>query len=611
MKKESVESNSKNDKDSEAISNIAEVVFWQNKGSKSQKDIEEQIQESYKKMQAEIDSRLAPIITKLTEVKADPGLINRTISGVKETARTSFFNKIISTDITKIEEVKDSAKSDAIKFILPVDGFEVLPGKVGATKANNYLMEYLNQKEESTPKIKMESNNIGNIGNIGDILNNLKSVNNSFNFWKNSMDSVTKEKIDKEFSDAQTGDEDSIVSEYIAQQALLGYYKKCLEIQNFEQWDDYSKYSMFKNMVALNQIDSKLSEEALKFFSENCGINLDNDEIYSKYIEFGKKALGSDFQKESPQEIFENLSEYAHKDLNQENLLGNFEDLEYETKSYVQSEAIRESVSNYLEENTDKNNVLDLVNENFDGALTYLIESINSQNISDQEKDIKSDIKKIVIKRFEQEKDNEFYNDEYTNEKKKIIFRSIIEEKVPENGQVNISDFEELIELDSYIFKEALDEVIQKGRTIDSINKEDLEDLITAEPKKIAHVLEIGENKEHDLDEDLYKSIIIGSESEEQLNANRETFEQMIKTNRELSVKVLNGFLKERSEQNSQNFKLNRAVDTFSSTLTMTKEKETVLDASKVEVQDIVHTFGVKKQNETSSHGFDESEPTR
>lgn len=107
--------------DDDLIKNIASEVEKNDKeNNKSQSEIEEQIELGYIKLKSDIKKILNPILQAMIEAKVDGGLITSIEEEIYSGARKTFFNRVIDSDISNMEEISKSVKSESLKQLTPL-----------------------------------------------------------------------------------------------------------------------------------------------------------------------------------------------------------------------------------------------------------------------------------------------------------------------------------------------------------------------------------------------------------------------------------------------------------------------------------------------------------
>lgn len=159
MEENNKEVTEKKNEDEKAISNVAEFVFLQNKGSKNKKEIEEEIEYGYKKLMIKIDEKLKVF----TQSNIEPSIINRLTSKVKRDARKNFFNAVLDIDINEIDLLVNNVAIESINPITKIEYDEKNPLEIiepnegmilnylrnekEVTFKDNVLMDFLNDKD--------------------------------------------------------------------------------------------------------------------------------------------------------------------------------------------------------------------------------------------------------------------------------------------------------------------------------------------------------------------------------------------------------------------------------------------------------------------------------
>ena len=108
-------------KDEDLIKNIAgEMNSKDKKNNKSQSEIEEQIEQGYIRLKADINKTLTPILQAMIEAGADGGLVSTLELEIYSDARKTFFSSVINSDISNMEVISQNVQKESLKQLTPL-----------------------------------------------------------------------------------------------------------------------------------------------------------------------------------------------------------------------------------------------------------------------------------------------------------------------------------------------------------------------------------------------------------------------------------------------------------------------------------------------------------
>ena len=108
-------------KDEDLIKNIAsEMNSKDKKNNKSQSEIEEQIEQGYIRLKADINKTLTPILQAMIEAGADGGLVSALELEIYSDARKTFFSSVINSDISNMEVISQNVQKESLKQLTPL-----------------------------------------------------------------------------------------------------------------------------------------------------------------------------------------------------------------------------------------------------------------------------------------------------------------------------------------------------------------------------------------------------------------------------------------------------------------------------------------------------------
>lgn len=107
--------------DKNLIQDVAMEVKDKDKSkTQSQEDIEAKIEEGYIKLKGDINSRLTPLLQALTEAGVDGGVIASVEKEVHSNARMNFFNRVLNSDISNMEEIRKLVQKESFDSLKPI-----------------------------------------------------------------------------------------------------------------------------------------------------------------------------------------------------------------------------------------------------------------------------------------------------------------------------------------------------------------------------------------------------------------------------------------------------------------------------------------------------------
>lgn len=108
-------------KDEDLIKNIAgEMNSKDKKNNKSQSEIEEQIEQGYIRLKADINKTLTPILQAMIEAGADGGLVSALELEIYSDARKTFFSSVINSDLSNMEVISQNVQKESLKQLTPL-----------------------------------------------------------------------------------------------------------------------------------------------------------------------------------------------------------------------------------------------------------------------------------------------------------------------------------------------------------------------------------------------------------------------------------------------------------------------------------------------------------
>lgn len=145
MEENKKDTKEKESEDAKAISNVADFVFIQSDGNRSRKEVEDEIEDAYKKLMLKIDEKLKYI----TQLNLDPAVFNNLASKIKGNARKNFFNSVLDFNIDEIDVLINNIAIDAINPVIALEHDEDAPIEIKDNSYETYLEKHFSEDVKS------------------------------------------------------------------------------------------------------------------------------------------------------------------------------------------------------------------------------------------------------------------------------------------------------------------------------------------------------------------------------------------------------------------------------------------------------------------------------